>query len=236
VNGDRHGDKRGEVCASPQEADACTTGSSLEQPDFGPGLREEDIDADAVRQFQRWYDDALQTEKGGEPSAMALATATREGMPSVRMVLLRGIDDRGFTFFTNYESRKARELEVNPFGALVFYWPGADRQVRVEGRLERASEEESDRYFKERPSGARLGAWASPQSEVIPSREWLDNRVRGLASSFPAREIPRPPNWGGYRLVPNSIEFWQGRPDRLHDRLRYRLGADGAWLIERLAP
>jgi pyridoxamine 5'-phosphate oxidase len=151
-------------------------------------------------------------------------------------VLLRGCDERGFTFFTNYLSRKGRELEANPQAALVFHWQPLERQVRVEGSVERVSDEESDAYFQSRPTGSRLGAWASPQSEVIPGREVLDTRCRELEVRYSDGQIPRPENWGGYRLIPKSFEFWQGRPNRLHDRLRFRRSGDGAWLIERLAP
>jgi pyridoxamine 5'-phosphate oxidase len=227
--------ERGEVGARIESSPPGTRAPASRLSPAEPILCEEDVDPDPIRQFQRWYEEALRTEQG-EPSAMALATATPQAVPSVRMVLLRGFDNRGFQFFTNYDSRKARELEANPSGALVFFWSGPHRQVRIEGRLERATSLESDLYFKGRPAGARLGAWASPQSEVIPSRQWLDDRVYELADRYPDGEIPRPPNWGGYRLVPETIEFWQGQPDRLHDRLRYRRLREGGWIIERLAP
>jgi pyridoxamine 5'-phosphate oxidase len=167
---------------------------------------------------------------------MTLATATPLGRPSARMVLLRGADERGFSFFTNYESRKARELEANPYAALVFFWHELERQVRIEGRVERVSPDESDRYFHSRPRGARIGAWASPQSQVIAGREVLESRYSESENRHPDETIPRPANWGGYRLIPDSIEFWQGRPNRLHDRLRYTLRPGRSWLIERLAP
>jgi pyridoxamine 5'-phosphate oxidase len=197
-------------------------------------VSEEDLDPDPVRQFGLWFEQAARSGVA-ESNAAALATATPDGRPSVRMVLLRGADDRGFAFFTNYESRKARELEANPHAALVFFWHDLERQVRIEGRVERVSGEESDRYFQGRPRGAQLGAWASPQSEVV-GRETLEKRFGELERQYSKREIPRPPNWGGYRLVPDSIEFWQGRPNRLHDRLRYTKRPDGQWRIERLAP
>jgi pyridoxamine 5'-phosphate oxidase len=198
-------------------------------------LREEDVDPDPIRQFAAWFGEALASQVV-EVNAMALATATPEGHPSVRMVLLRGFDERGFSFFTNYESRKARELEDNPRAALVMFWHELERQVRIEGRVERVSPEESDRYFRGRPAGSRLGAWASPQSRVIASREALQATYAELESRHADGEIPRPLYWGGYRVIPDSIEFWQGRPNRLHDRLLYTRRPDGRWLIERLAP
>ena len=197
-------------------------------------LCESDLDPDPIRQFQRWFEEATLAEIP-EPNAMALATASPDGRPSVRIVLLRGYDERGFTFFTNYESRKGRELESNPRAALVFHWPDLERQVRIEGAVEHASAEESDVYFQSRPAGSRLGAWASRQSEVIADRADLEARTRELERQYSDGLIPRPEHWGGYRVVPDVIEFWQGRPSRLHDRLRYsRQGS--RWLIERLSP
>jgi pyridoxamine 5'-phosphate oxidase len=198
-------------------------------------LREEDLDPDPIRQFRVWFDQALLSE-AAEVNAMALATATPDGRPSVRIVLLRGIDDRGFAFFTNYESRKARELESNPFASMVFFWHELERQVRIEGRVERVAAEDSDRYFQGRPVGSRLGAWTSPQSQVISGRDELEAQFRELEKRYQDGLIPRPPNWGGYRLLPDAIEFWQGRPNRLHDRLRYTRQPQGGWLVERLAP
>jgi pyridoxamine 5'-phosphate oxidase len=198
-------------------------------------LHENDLDPDPIRQFARWF--AAANQSGApESNAMTLATATADGRPSARMVLLRGADERGFSFFTNYESRKARELEANPFAALVFFWHELERQVRIEGRVERVSGDESDRYFHSRPRGARIGAWASPQSEVVASREVLEARFLESEGRYAGENVPRPDNWGGFRLVPSSIEFWQGRPNRLHDRLCYSRRRDGTWVIERLAP
>jgi pyridoxamine 5'-phosphate oxidase len=199
-------------------------------------LRESDVDADPLRQFRRWYEEALVADIV-QPEAMVLATATADGQPAARMVLLRGFDERGFVFFSNYDSRKGKELAANPQAALVFYWDLQDRQVRVEGRVERASAAESDAYFSSRPRGSRLGAWASPQSAVLSGREELDSQVRDVEARFAGLEmVPRPPNWGGFRVVPEVIEFWQGQPSRLHDRLCYRRQGDGTWQLQRLAP
>jgi pyridoxamine 5'-phosphate oxidase len=199
------------------------------------GLVEADLDPDPVVQFGRWFDDAGAAGLV-EPSAMTLATAGADGAPSARMVLLRGVDQRGFVFYSNYESRKAAELAANPRAALVFWWGELQRQVRVEGPVERTSQEESAAYFRTRPPGSRLSAWASPQSRVIPGRAVLDERVAEVAARHPDGDVPLPPFWGGYRLVPEVVELWQQRTNRLHDRLRYTRTPDGGWRIERLAP
>ena len=197
-------------------------------------LSEADLAPDPFQQFAHWFDEA-QAAPVTEPSAMTLATATKDGRPSARVVLLKGFDERGFVFYTNYASRKGDELLENPRAALVFYWAEIKRQVRVEGWIEQASAVESDTYFQSRPRESRLAAWASAQSRAIPSREALDRRMDELMLEYQGRKVTRPPQWGGYRLRPTSLEFWQSRPNRLHDRIRYRL-ANGAWLIERLAP
>ena len=197
-------------------------------------LSETAVDADPLKQFQVWFNDAL-TANLLELNAMTLATATKDGKPSARTVLLKGFDERGFVFYTNYESRKGQELAENPWAAAVFLWKEIERQVRIEGHVEKCSQEEADRYFHSRPLGSQLGACVSQQSQVISSREILESRLEELTGKMANQEIPRPSYWGGYRLSPTSIEFWQGRPNRLHDRLRYCL-KNGCWLIERLSP
>ena len=199
------------------------------------GLNESDADPDPVRQFAAWMRQALAAEVP-EPNAMTLATVGADGRPSARIVLLKAFDESGFTFHTNYDSRKGRELAANPHAALLFFWPELERQVRIEGTVERISEAESDDYFRSRPVGSRLSAWASRQSEPIPDRAALERRVEELAREHQGRDVPRPPFWGGLRLRPETIEFWQGRPNRLHDRLCYRRVMPEGWRIERLSP
>lgn len=198
-------------------------------------LDESRVDPDPIRQFQTWFQEAL-TAEVPEPHATTLATATLDGIPSARIVLLRAAEDSGFSFFTNYDSRKGRELDSNPRAALVFHWHELERQVRIEGSVEKVSVEESDAYFQSRPHGSKLGAWASPQSIVISGREELEKRFHEVEQRYPDGEIPRPPHWGGYRVIPNNLEFWQGRPSRLHDRILYRKREAGGWVIERLSP
>ena len=204
-------------------------------PEFAEPLREEDVDPSPFEQFKRWFGEAA--EHGVRaPEAATLATATESGIPSARIVLVKVRDESGFVFFSNYNSRKGRELAANPRAALVFHWDALGRQVRAEGRVERTSPEESAQYVRSRPRGSQLSALASPQSEVVESRAALEDRVAELATEYRAAELPQPDGWGGYRLLPDSLEFWQHREDRLHDRLRYTRQPDGGWLLERLAP
>ncbi|CAN5537391.1 pyridoxamine 5'-phosphate oxidase [soil metagenome] len=204
--------------------------------DTDRGLREQEVDPDPFRQFAVWLSEAIRDAAAREPVAMTLATADARGRPSARMVLLRGVNERGFTFYTNYESQKGRELAENPYAALCFYWDALGRQVRAVGRVERLQLEESQAYFASRPPGSRVAAWASPQSRVIADRGELEARFAAMGRRHAEAAPPLPPFWGGYRLIPAEMEFWVGRPDRLHDRLRYRRGGPGeGWRIERLA-
>jgi len=222
------------------------------------GLRRADLDSNPVTQFNRWFDQATGARASGrirklfvtiyksfltffgaetpDLNAMTLATADKEGRPSARIVLLKGVDDRGFIFFTNYDSRKGHDLAENPQAALVFYWPDLERQVCIAGDITRLPETESDAYFKSRPRGSRIGAWASRQSEIVRDRAELEQKWQQLESQYPGEQVPKPPFWGGYILSPTRIEFWQGRPNRLHDRFRYTREPDKSWKIERLSP
>jgi pyridoxamine 5'-phosphate oxidase len=205
------------------------------QPDFAQPLREADVDADPVRQFARWFREA--GEAGLRmPEAAAVATASADGAPSVRMVLVKQFDDAGFVFFTNYDSRKGRDLAANPRAALMFYWDQLGRSVRIEGPVVRLTGDESAAYIRSRPRGSQLSALASPQSQVVSSRDVLEHRVASLAAEYADSEPPIPSHWGGFRIEPAVIEFWQHREDRLHDRLRYTPVPGSGWLIERLAP
>jgi pyridoxamine 5'-phosphate oxidase len=203
--------------------------------DYGKPLREQDVKADPLSQFAIWYHDA---ESAGVrlPEAAALASASTDGTPSLRMVLVKSFDERGFVFFSNYESRKGRELALNPRGALLFYWDSLGRQIRITGPIEHTSSTETEAYVRRRPHESQLSALASPQSQAIESRLALEQRVAELAESYDADELPLPTNWGGFRLAVETTEFWQQRHDRLHDRLLYRRGEDADWILERLAP
>ena len=222
------------------------------------GLRRKDLDPDPVRQFQRWFDQATGARASGrlrrffvklykrllliggwdvvDINAMTLATVDAEGRPSARIVLLKGIDQRGFVFFTNYNSRKGRELDANSNAALVCYWPELERQVTIAGKVTRVPGAESDAYFASRPYGSRIGAWASDQSQVVRDRAELEEHWKQFERKYPGPDVPRTPHWGGYVLSPERLEFWQGRPNRLHDRFRYTRQGDRSWLIERLSP
>jgi pyridoxamine 5'-phosphate oxidase len=208
--------------------------SDIRREYMGERLDESDVARDAIAQFRTWFDETVRAQLP-MVNAMSLATSALDGAPSVRMVLLKGVDERGFVFFTDYDSRKSRELVANPRAALLFYWTELEREVRVEGAVEKTSDAESDAYFASRPLGSRLAATASPQSAVIASREILEERYAEAEKRY-GESPPRPSNWGGFRVVPDSIEFWQGRPNRLHDRLLYRKTPPGGWEIVRLAP
>ena len=222
------------------------------------GLNRRELAADPLAQFRTWFGQSSSSLSGSrwrrigialfklwhailghapmDVNAMVLATASKDAQPSARTVLLKSVDERGFIFFTNYDSRKGHELAENPNASLVFYWPELERQVCVAGRVTKLPREESEAYFKSRPKGSRLAAWASNQSDVVADRAILEAKWQEMAARFPGTDVPLPPNWGGYALTPTRIEFWQGRPNRLHDRFRYSQAADGSWHIERLAP
>src|SRR4051812_28736337 len=209
--------------------------SHIRREYMGERLDERDVADDPIAQFRVWFDETVKAQLP-MVNAMSLASASVDGAPSVRVVLLKGVDERGFVFFTDYGSRKSQELSANRRAALLFYWSELEREVRIEGAVERTSDAESDAYFASRPLGSRLAATASPQSAVVASREFLEQRYAEVEKRYGAAPPPRPPNWGGFRVVPDSIEFWQGRPNRLHDRLLYRKTPAGAWEIVRLAP
>ncbi len=209
--------------------------SELRREYTDAGLDERDLDANPFKQFEKWFQEAIDA-KLDLPDAMTLATATGDGIPSARIVLLRGHDERGFVFYTGYGSQKGKELAENPNAALVFYWRELDRQVRITGQMSKVSRENSNNYFQSRPVGSRLAALASRQSEVIPDRKDLEERFKQLKKQYQDGEVPLPSNWGGYRLSPNMIEFWSGRPNRLHDRLRYTRQPNDDWRVERLSP
>src|SRR5881398_2991873 len=201
----------------------------------GKGLRRSDLDPDPIKQFANWFTAAI--EAGiRDVNAMSLATADRDARPSVRIVLLKSFDQEGFVFFTNYDSAKGKQLNANPYAALGFYWIELDRQIRISGKVQKTSRKESEAYFHSRPVGSQLGAWVSRQSTVIDARRVLDARMAEMTERFRDKPVPLPPHWGGYRVKPDVIEFWQGRPNRLHDRFRYTRHAGRNWMIERLAP
>ncbi len=209
--------------------------ADLRQDYSRASLNEREVAAHPVKQFEHWWQEVLAGEID-EPNAMTLATCTAGGQPAARIVLLKSFDEQGFLFFTNYESRKGKELEENPRATLLFYWKELERQVRIEGKVMRVPPDVSDEYFNSRPVGSRIGAIASPQSQVIPGREVLEEKVKTLEAQYLAHAPQRPAHWGGYVVVPEIVEFWQGRSSRLHDRLRYTREANGSWKIERLAP
>ncbi len=198
------------------------------------GLDLSDIDSNPLTQFSQWFEEARQAEVP-EPNAMHLTTVSAQGQPSGRIVLLKGLDETGFVFYTNYESHKGKNLAENPLASLTFFWAELERQVRIEGKVEKVSEEESTAYFHSRPHASQLGAWASPQSQTIESREVLENNFKELEEKYEEGKVPKPAHWGGFRLIPEQIEFWQGRPSRLHERILYQKEG-GDWMINRLAP
>lgn len=198
-------------------------------------LSEKDVDASPIKQFAKWWEEAVDS-RIDEVNAMTLATASVDGLPSARIVLLKEFNEKGFIFFSNYESYKAQQMAENPKACLVFFWKELERQVRITGLIEKIDGDKSDEYFHSRPESSRIGTWASPQSRVIENRYWLDNKFNELVNKMEGTHIPRPPHWGGYIVKPVVIEFWQGRPSRLHDRIQYTLEENGSWKIERLAP
>ena len=198
-------------------------------------LSEEDVLENPYLQFEKWFKEALNAEIS-EPNAMTIATASKEGIPSARIVLLKEFTLDGFVFYTNYNSQKGKELESNPYASLVFFWVDLERQIRIEGVVEKVSEEESSSYFYSRPKGSQLGALTSPQSQTIPNRKFLEDKLVELEEEYLVKDIPKPEHWGGYRVIPNRIEFWQGRSSRLHDRIVYIQSKDNTWKFERLAP
>lgn len=198
-------------------------------------LLEKDVENNPFKQFEKWFSEAVKANVL-EPNAMTLATATKEGLPSARVVLLKGFDDEGFTFFTNYNSEKGKQIEDNPKAALTFFWGDVERQIRIEGDIKKISVQESEEYFHSRPKGSQVGAIVSPQSEVIPNREFLENNLALLTETYSNKEVTKPEHWGGYKVIPHTIEFWQGRSNRLHDRILFSLTTEGSWKIERLAP
>lgn len=208
---------------------------NMRQEYMAKSLTEKEVSIDPYKQFGKWFDEALKAELH-EPNAMTLATVGPNNRPSARIVLLKGFDEQGFCFFSNYLSRKGKELNKNPFASLVFYWGDLERQVRIEGKIEKLSKERSEAYFHSRPLGSQLGTLVSPQSQLIPNRAFLEEKLVEAEKEYEGKVIPKPAHWGGYRVMPFSIEFWQGRPSRLHDRLEYALMEKGKWKIQRLAP
>lgn len=198
-------------------------------------LSEDDVLENPYLQFEKWFKEALNAEIS-EPNAMTLATASKEGIPSARIVLLKEFTLDGFVFYTNYNSQKGKEIESNPYASIVFFWVDLERQIRIEGVVEKVSEEESSSYFYSRPKGSQLGALTSPQSQTIPNRKFLEDKLVELEEEYLVKDIPKPEHWGGYRVIPNRIEFWQGRSSRLHDRIVYIQSKDNTWKFERLAP
>lgn len=212
-----------------------STIQNLRQDYRSASLLESDVATNPYNQFEKWFKEALNAEVL-EPNAMTLATANTNGIPSARIVLLKEFTDEGFVFYTNYESQKGKEIESNPYAALIFFWADLERQIRIEGVVEKVSEEESNHYFLSRPKGSQLGALTSPQSQTISSREFLEERLAELEKEYEDKEVIKPEHWGGYRVIPNRIEFWQGRSSRLHDRIVYIQEKDQSWKFERLAP